>query len=123
MIEDDEEYMDMQDELMDRFGDIPKPVENLLKVAALKAMAHKAYVTEVSINKQEARLTMFQRAKLDVAKIPEIVAEYKGDLKFQAGQEAPYFLYRDQRNKNKDCMAMMEKTKELLKKLDDIVEK
>ena len=123
VIEDDEEYMDMQDELMDRFGDIPKPVENLLKVAALKAMAHKAYVTEVSINKQEARLTMFQRAKLDVAKIPEIVAEYKGDLKFQAGQEAPYFLYRDQRNKNKDCMAMMEKTKELLKKLDDIVEK
>ena len=122
VIEDEEEYMDMQDELMDRFGDIPKPVENLLKVAALKAMAHKAYVTEVSINRQEARLTMFAKAKLDVEKIPELIAGYKGDLKFQAGTDAPYFLYRDQRNKNKDCMAMMEKTKELLKKLDDMAE-
>ena len=26
-IENQEEYMDMQDELIDRFGDIPKPVE------------------------------------------------------------------------------------------------
>lgn len=117
VIGDEEEYMDMQDELMDRFGDIPRPVENLLKVAALKAMAHKAYVTEVSVNRQEARLTMFARAKLDVTKIPELVAEYRGDLKFQASAEAPYFLYTDQRNKNKDCLAMMEKTKEILQKL------
>ena len=33
-IENQEEYMDMQDELIDRFGDIPKPVENLLPDSA-----------------------------------------------------------------------------------------
>ncbi len=32
-IENEEEYLDMQDELMDRFGDIPKAVANLLQVA------------------------------------------------------------------------------------------
>ena len=81
-----------------------------MKVAALKAMAHKAYVTEVSVNRQEARLTMFARAKLDVTKIPELVAEYRGDLKFQASAEAPYFLYTDRRNKNKDCLRRCCKT-------------
>ncbi|MDR0924976.1 MAG: transcription-repair coupling factor, partial [Hungatella sp.] len=59
-IENEEEYMDMQDELMDRFGDIPGPVDNLLKVAGLKALAHSAYVTEVNINRQEVRLTMYK---------------------------------------------------------------
>ena len=47
------------------FGDIPKAVANLLQVALLKAMGHKAYVTEVRINRQEIRLTMYQNAKLD----------------------------------------------------------
>lgn len=121
-IEDEEEYMDMQDELMDRFGDIPKPVENLLRVAALKGLAHRAYVTEVFINRQEARLTMFAKAKLNAEKIPELIAGYRGDLKFQSG-DSPVFLYTDQRNKNKDCSSMMEKTKELLDKLWELTEK
>ena len=41
-IENEDEYMDMQDELIDRFGELPKPVENLLKIAYLKALAHQA---------------------------------------------------------------------------------
>ncbi len=86
-IENEEEHMDMQDELMDRFGEMPKPVENLLKVAALKALAHSAYVTEVNINRQEIRLTMYRNAKLKVEGIPKIVEQYRGDLKFHMGEE------------------------------------
>lgn len=99
-IENDEEYMDMQDELMDRFGDIPKSVENLLAVAALKAMAHRAYVTEVKINRQEVRLTMYANAKLNTAKIPDYVGGYKGMMKFQA-KEPAYFLLRIKKRSTK----------------------
>ena len=120
-IENEDEYMDMQDELLDRFGDIPRPVENLLRIAALKAEAHRAYVTEVYINRQEVRLTMYPKAKLKVEGIPELVARYRGDLKFQAG-EAPVIHFIDQRNKNKDCDAMMERAKELLEALGGLVE-
>ena len=115
-IETDEEYMDMQDELMDRFGDIPKPVDNLLRVASLKAMAHKAYVTEVNVNRQEVKFTMYAKANLDVSGIPAIIEEYNGALKFQMG-ETPGFVYLDQKNKNKDCEAMMDKAKEILQQL------
>jgi len=120
-IENEDEHMDMQDELMDRFGDIPKPVENLLHVAAIKALAHGAYVTEVNINSQEIRLTMYQKAKLNVAGIPAMVERYRGDLKFHMADE-PYFTFIDRR-KNQTTAGMMEQAEELLKQLRELTEK
>ncbi|WP_419038104.1 transcription-repair coupling factor [Enterocloster bolteae] len=115
-IETEEEYMDMQDELMDRFGDIPRSVENLLKIASIRALAHQAYVTEVVINRQEVRLTMYQKAKLQVEKIPDMVRSYKGDLKLVPG-DVPSFHYIDRRNKNQDSLEMMGKAEEILKSM------
>lgn len=121
-IENADEYMDMQDELYDRFGDIPKPVENLLQVAELKAMAHRAYVTEVDINRQEIRFEMYQKAKLDVSRIPALIEEYKNALRFIPG-EKPFMLYQDKRNKNKDCEKMMGTAREILEKLAELGDK
>ena len=118
-IETDEEYMDMQDELIDRFGDIPNSVDNLLRIAELKAIAHRAYVTEVNINRQELRLELYPKAKLDVAGIPGLIAEYKNALRFVQG-EKPMMFYQDRKRKNKDCMPMLETTKELLLKLSGL---
>ncbi len=118
-IETDEEYMDMQDELIDRFGDIPNSVDNLLRIAELKAMAHRAYVTEVNINRQELRLELYPKAKLDVTGIPGLIAEYKNALRFVQG-EKPMMFYQDRKRKNKDCMPMLETTKELLLKLSGL---
>ena len=112
-IETEDEYMDMQDELIDRFGDIPASVENLLKIAAVRALAHRAYVTEVLVNRQEVRLTMYQKARLQVDRIADFVTSYKGDLKLVPG-EVPVFHYIDRRNKNQDSLAMLEKAREML---------
>ncbi len=118
-IENEEESMDMQDELIDRFGDIPRPVWNLLLVARLKSLAHRAYVTEVDINKQEIRLTMFPRAKLDTARIPEIVREYGGSLRMMPGQ-TPGFLYQEKGHRPSENQDMMKVAEDLLKKLDEL---
>lgn len=118
-IETEDEYMDMQDELMDRFGDIPRSVDNLLKIAELRSLAHRAFVTEVFVNRQEVRLTMYQKAELQVAAIPELIGKYKGDLKLVPG-EAPVFHFIDRKHKNQDSLPMMEKAKELAKALEEI---
>ena len=118
-IETDDEYMDMQDELIDRFGDIPKSVDNLLRVAELKALAHRAYVTEVDINTQEIRIELYPKAKLDVTGIPALIAGYKTALRFAQG-EKPVLFYQDKGKKHKDCEPMMEKAKELLGKLGEL---
>ncbi len=61
-------------------------------------MGHKAYVTEVRINRQEIRLTMYQNARLDTVRIPDLVASYGDELRFVMAEQ-PYFLYVDRRNK------------------------
>lgn len=119
-IENEEEYLDMQDELMDRFGDMPKPVKNLLRVAAIKALAHSAYVTEVGINSQEVRLTLYQNAKLKTEEIPKLVAQYKNELKLQMG-DSPKLLYIDKKKQTTE--AMMKQAEEILKQLSELTEK
>ena len=110
-----EEYEDMQDELIDRFGDIPNQVENLLQVVLLKAAAHKAYVTEISGNKKKIKLTMWNQAKVDTARIPILVREYKGRLKFIPG-DTPGFEYSPKQG-NESVIQLAEKLIESLSTL------
>ena len=121
-LETDDEYMDIQDELIDRFGDIPKSLDNLLRVAELKARAHRADVTEVDINTQEIRIELYTKAKLDVTKIPALIAEYKTALRFAQGGEKPVLFYQEKGKKNKNCEPMIEKAKEILGKLGGLAE-
>ncbi len=115
-IENEEDYLDMQDELMDRFGEIPGPVNNLLLVARLKSAAHRAYVTEADINCQEIRLSMFPKARLDTSRIPELIRSYGGKLKMMTG-ETPGFLYQENQKNNKDSSRMIQEAERILEEL------
>ena len=112
-IENQEEYLDMQDELIDRFGELPRSVENLLKIADLKALAHQAGVVEVDVKKQDITIQMYQKANLDVSGIPALMEKYKGTLTFRTG-DVPSFYYRDVRQKHTDCETMLVKAREIL---------
>ncbi|MCM1256900.1 MAG: transcription-repair coupling factor [Roseburia sp.] len=92
-IENEEEKEEMTEELIDRFGDLPKPVENLLTVAKYKAKAHRSYFTEVAQKGEEIRFALFARAKVDPAKIPEFVNLYQGKMKFVPDKKLPLFIY------------------------------
>ena len=74
------------------------------------------YVTEVDINRQEARMLLHPRARLKAEELPALIASYNGELKMQTG-ETPALLYQQRKGKNKDCTAVMEKTEEILKAL------
>lgn len=84
---------EMLEELIDRFGDPPKSVQNLLLIARLKSLAHAAYVTEVAQKADAVRFTLYERAGLDAAKIPEFVASYGGAAAFAMDAKEPYFTY------------------------------
>ena len=47
-IESDDDKFEIEDELIDRFGDIPKPVQNIINVAALKYPAREAGIYEIA---------------------------------------------------------------------------
>ena len=100
-IETEEEMDDMTEELIDRFGDIPKKVQQLLHIAALKGLAHSAYVTAVEQKGQDYQFTMYEKAKIDPQKIPALLQTYRNSLIFRA-EEPPYFLYQKRGRSGKE---------------------
>lgn len=100
-IENEEEMDDMVEELIDRFGDIPKKVQQLLRIAVLKGMAHEAGLTSVEQKDGCLKLVMFERANVQVAKISPFVEKYRGELTFRA-ENPPYFLYQKKGRSGKE---------------------
>jgi transcription-repair coupling factor (superfamily II helicase) len=97
-IETREERMDMQDELQDRFGDIPPSAVNLLTIVLIKAVAHKGDIRRLQgglVDKSNWRVEMYftPDAGLDVGRIPELVETNKPYLSFKMGTD-PHFVYQ-----------------------------
>ena len=91
-IESQQEYDDMLEELIDRFGEPPKAVLNLLAIARLKALAHQGYITEIKQMQREIRITLYKNAHLNPEGIPPLVAKYRRQLQFKPDKE-PKFLF------------------------------
>ncbi|MDO5422754.1 MAG: transcription-repair coupling factor [Eubacteriales bacterium] len=115
-IESEEEYDDMLEELVDRFGEPPRPVQNLLAIANLKAMAHRVWLTEVAQKGETIRFTLFERAKVDPAGIEELVRVSNGKLKFTV-EANPYFAYSRPR-KGKEREDVLRTVREVLEKME-----
>lgn len=111
-IENEEEMDDMIEELIDRFGDIPRKVQQLLNIAGLKALAHSAYVTAVEQKGDAYQFTMYEKAKVQPQKIPGLLKAYNGSLIFKA-DTPPYFLYqkkgRSGKSKDEDVLELVKK--------------
>jgi transcription-repair coupling factor (superfamily II helicase) len=92
-IENEEEMMDMQEELTDRFGDMPSAVNNLLNIALIKSICHSLYITGLVHKDNEVKLMMYPKARLAVEKFSELLTKYQNSLKL-IPQATPYFVYR-----------------------------
>ena len=114
-IESEEELVDMQDELIDRFGDVPKPVQNLLQIAVIRTMAHQIYATEVKGDRKEIKILMYPKAKLQIEHMEELLNRYKGNtLRLVTSGNVPYFICYNRKNENKDVEQMLNFVKKLL---------
>lgn len=118
LIENRAEYEDMEDELLDRFGEPPRAVQNLLRVALIKAVAHTAQITEIKGDRQRLKISFYSKAKIDINKIPDMVKKYGNDMKF-CYSEPPYFEYMPKRQlKNAD--EMFDKMEEIVKDIEGL---
>ena len=118
LIENRAEYEDMEDELLDRFGEPPRAVQNLLRVALIKAAAHTAQITEIKGDRQRLKISFYSKAKIDINKIPDMVKKYGNDMKFCCS-EPPYFEYMPKRQlKNAD--EMFDKMEEIVKDIEGL---
>ncbi|MCF0134336.1 MAG: transcription-repair coupling factor [Blautia sp.] len=91
-IENQQDYDDILEELLDRFGETPKAVLNLLAIARLKALAHQAYITEIRQIGKLVRITLYEKAQLNPSGIPVLVQKYRRGLTFKPEQEPKFEL-------------------------------
>ena len=113
MIENQEERDDMLEELLDRFGEPPKAVQNLLSIAMLKAQAHAAFITEVTQKGDCIKLVMFEKTQADPKKIEQMVNKHQGKMKFVIDAR-PYFLYTRPKKSLKENRDILELAKQLI---------
>ncbi|MCH5267289.1 MAG: transcription-repair coupling factor [Lachnospiraceae bacterium] len=125
-IENAEEYADMQEELVDRFGEIPAAAENLLRVALLKAEAHRVGITQIAQKPSQIRIFLKENAEISSEKLVKMVESYQGELKIVQGREAgesPYFLYALKQKKKSVAEELFQTVARLIREIGGLYEK
>ena len=86
----EEDADDLIDELIDRYGDPPRPVNNLISVALMRADAARCGIAEIS---QKGMSLNFYLEHFDLQRVSALCGQYQGRLLFSAG-EKPYLALR-----------------------------
>ena len=99
-IQNEEDYRDMQEELIDRFGDIPKVTQNLLYIARIKAKAHQTGIEQIIQKPNGIRFFLHESRVVDGQKAAKMLKSYKEKLRYMPS-EKPYFIYLIDQNQKK----------------------
>ncbi len=121
-IENIKERDDMKDELLDRFGEIPKSVDNLLRIALIRVAAHALYLTEIKGKNERITFTFRPDAGIDPNKIPNLLQKYGQSLAFTAYGN-PFFTYKYKKTGlvETDAELLLNMTEELLGEMKELL--
>lgn len=109
------ESEDMKEELLDRFGEIPRSVGNLLRIALIRQQAHRLYLSEVQGKNELLTFTFVQNAPVRTLQIPELLKKYGKKLTFHAkGDPCLKYPYKKCGFVEKDGEMLLELTERLL---------
>ena len=87
----EEDYLLVQSELIDRFGDMPESVENLIECAYIKALAQKLNISSISRTDKDIMFTI--NDIFSTKAIVDLIDDYKGKIMFSSGEKS-YLCYK-----------------------------
>ncbi len=90
LISSEKDLDDMTDELLDRYGDLPRAASNLLKIALIRSLAERSGITQL---RQDGGDIAICGEQLDVEAWLELSSKFKGKLRMMMSG-APYIRYR-----------------------------
>lgn len=121
-IENERECDDMREELLDRFGQIPKSAENLLRISLIRAHAHRLYMPEVKGKNERVSFILRPDAPIRVENIPLLIGDYGGRLRFDPKGDPTFYLhYRKCGVIEKDEETLLARTGEALKRMEELL--
>ncbi|MBQ0079237.1 MAG: transcription-repair coupling factor [Eubacterium sp.] len=89
MVENGQDESDIIDELMDRFGDIPKATMNLVRISKIRSMAGRIGVKEIEQDGYKVIFKLWENFKFSQGAMAVLVANY-GEKIMIYGGENPY---------------------------------
>ena len=120
-IENKQECDDMKDELIDRFGEVPQPADNLLRIALLRSKAHALYIPEIKGGHGEIEIKINPNARIDAGKIPGFIASYKGQMAFHSvGTPVFVYKYKNDLSPEKAGQKLLEDAESIIEKMLDL---
>jgi len=89
------EYMDVLDELMDRFGEVPRQVQILTDISYVREMAGRFGFSRIVVKDDQVLLYYMEGARPDMEALSRVLAhpDFKGRILFSAMLK-PYIQYR-----------------------------
>ena len=108
VIENQEDYRELVDELIDRFGDIPGEVENLLDISYIKNHASLCHINNIYQSGSELVLEFSSMDYISPDLIHYLSEEYRRRLTFDLSNN-PSFRYRFRRNMLAELKGLIEK--------------
>jgi len=87
----DEDIKNIEEDIVDRFGKMPKEVINLLEIARIKGMCKKLGITK--INQKQSSIVFNFNPETFIMDIDSIVKKYKNRVRFSPARE-PYITFR-----------------------------
>ena len=120
-VENQGECDDMREELLDRFGEIPVSVENLLRIAMIRVNAHKLYMTEIKGRNGEIQFILKQDAKIYAERIPELLKK-QDKLSFNYKMASFLLRYKKCGMVERDAQQLLELTETTLKHMALLIE-
>ena len=106
-IENEEEYSKIVEELLDRFGDPPESVENLLDIALIKRWASDLGFSRIKETKEAIELRYEKFEQFSVEQLKAISEGYRGPLTFDF-QKEPRFKIAVSPHKLKDTKRLLQ---------------
>ena len=79
----EEDIQNVIDEMIDRFGDMPREIENLIEIARIKTLCKKLKISKVQ-SKKNFVVFIFEPGEINID-INELVRKYKNRIKFTQG--------------------------------------
>ena len=97
----EEDIANVVDEVIDRYGNMPKELENLLEIARIKELCRKLNILKVS-RKNNNIVFYFDSSKFDFDVVDTLVKEYGNRVSFSPGKEPYITLRTNNENDNKE---------------------
>ena len=117
-IENLQDKYDVEEELEDRFGDMPSPVINLVNIAYIKALAGKFNIVEVTHKDREVILRLSGSKAIDSRVLMRILNENRNRLRYD-GRRIPMLKIS---LPNTSPTTALAETKDILEQLQKIQE-